>query len=252
MIRVNAKFSQADLKRLADDIPRRINNVGRVVGRAVAERTAAEVRGRLVGGGWIAIYRNGIFYKELPDGTEWAVAGFSEVELSDPPADTSLFWFVGAGLGNPLSFYNPWTLDLIPAIRGGYDDTVVVRMVAPAAVESRRAELAPIVPNVVQALQDAGAQILPDGEVVIDGHVYADLAFMARRLELGYEGYPRIPHWGPAASAANSNVSSWVSEGSVITAVEDVLVNGKEPGKVVEMSESERDALAKLREATWP
>jgi len=251
VIRFNSKLSDAEVKRLVDDVPRRVNNVGRAVGRAVADNVADEVKQRLVGAGWISIYRKGIFYKELPTGDEWAVAGFSKVELSDPPADTTLFWFAGKGLGSVLSFYNPWTLDAIPAVKGGYNDTVVARMMSESAVTSRRTELAPILPAVRTALADAGAQIEPDGQVIIDGEVYADLAFMARRLELGFEGYPRVPHWGPAASAAHANVGRWVSDSRVLSLVEDALV-GEEPGKVVEMSKAERDELARLREATWP
>lgn len=252
MIRLT-KTSKTDLKALSKDIERRIANVGREVGRAVAERVAEEVRKRLAGRGeWPEIYRDAIIYKESAEGDKWAIAGLSDrSELFEFPAENSLLYFAGNGMGQYPALHNPWPLDVIPALTSGYDDTARIEMHDPSTVETYRQARLLNVPGVINALKAAGGNVDPTGEtLVMIARVYADIKYMARRLELGFNGYPRIPHWAPAAALAASQGKNWATTPTVLRLVKSALKGGK-PVEVAKMTASQADEFARIREATW-
>lgn len=245
---------KGDLKTLQADIEKRITNVGRHLGRHVADNTTREVQRRLKGSGWIRIYRQAIIYRETPDGGEWAVAGLAELtnrpELFRNLASTSLAAFSPTGDGRWPSEYNPWPLDMIPAAfyRGS---TILVRNAPEATVEGERGKRARNLPTLLRVLSERGIAVRDDGLPVAENGIFADIAYLARRLELGYPGFPRIPHWGPAASTAEAAGNRWLKEPNLLRLVEGAI-KGAEPGEVPQMSRAEASDLARLREATWP
>ena len=249
-----------DLKELLADIPRRVKNTATEVGRAVSEQTAIEVQRRLGGrGGWIRIYSNSIIFLEGVEGGEWAIAGLNETrpDLFEYPAENSLLFF-GApnesdtgGLTSIMANENPWPIDVIPPLKGAYPTTATVQMHDPGTVETHREARLRSLSGVIELLQAAGGKVdeNPEALVLID-RVYADIAYMARRLELGFHGYPRIPHWGPTLSKAASSGDQWASTPTVLRLVENAI-KGKEPGKVATMSPTRAAELARIREASW-
>jgi len=247
-----SKTSATPLSQIKADLGRRLHNVQRVIGRELASKIESEVRQRIPSGGWLSIYRSSLTYRERDDGMEWAIAGMAEIELSDSPANQTLIGFAGTDpFGAVLKPYNPWPIDLIPPIADGYRDNVVARMASPSNVENERNRIAVLLPAIHSGLSDAGATVQPDGNVEINGKKYADLAFMATKLELGYIGFPRIPHWGPAAAKTKTNAKAWASTSEVAGNVDGALLGGKLPS-VATMSKVEAEMLAQLREATWP
>jgi hypothetical protein len=252
MIRLT-KTSGPNINKMLEDLPRRIKNVGREVGRAFSEQIAAEVKRRLGGRkGWVKIYRDAIIYKESPSGDSWAVAGLDDQHpnLFEFPAETSLLYFAGNGRGNIPAGNNPWPIDVIPPLKEGYDDTARVEMHDPGTVENYRQARMLNLPGVIDALNEVGSVDTSGDTLVMIDKVYADIAWLARRLELGFQGYPRVPHWGPAASAASSQGDKWVSTSLVHIAVDNAL-QGAESAEVPQMSKAEADELARIREATW-
>jgi hypothetical protein len=248
-ISFSSSFSQ-EPQRFIDDLRRRIDNAGRHMGRAVAGRIAGEVTKRIQGSGWLQIYRDAITYRETPDGTEWAVAGLSKEEnLFKFPADSSLASFEPVGDGRWPAEYNPWPIDMIPAAnyRG---TTIVVRGASKSSVESYRAARANNLPTLLAVLAEQNISVDPEGFPTADGGAYADIAYLAQRLELGYPGFPRKPHWGPAASVAESSGDRWLTSPDLVRLV-DLALAGASPGEVAQMTKAEAAELDRLREATW-
>jgi len=249
-ISLNGKWN-SDAQNLKKDLKKRLENVGRELGRQVSTKATRIVRKRLRGSGWIKIYRDAIFYRETPDGTEWAIAGLSQEEgLSKFPSKTSLASFTPSGDGRWPAEYNPWPIDMIPSAyyRGS---SIIVRNASESAVETYRGHRSRNLPTLLDVLKDQGIMVNDDGFPVADNGVFADIAYLARRLELGYPGFPRIPHWGPAAAATGSSIDGWLSEPRLLRLVEDAI-KGAEPKQVPQMTKAESSDLARLREATWP
>jgi hypothetical protein len=248
-ISLDSKFPD-ELLALKKELARRLENAGRHMGREVANQVTKAVKSRLQGSGWIKIYREAIFYRETPDGTEWAVAGLSQEEnLFRFPATNSLAAFTATGDGRWPAEYNPWPIDMIPAAsyRG---TTIVVRSAPESTVEDYRAARANNLPTLLAVLAEQNISVNPTGLPTADGGVYADIAYLAHRLELGYPGFPRVPHWGPAAAVAESSGERWLSSPELLRVVESAI-KGVEPNEVPQMTKAESSALARLREATW-
>lgn len=246
------------LQALLDDLPRRVKNVGTEVGRVLAEKTGEEVRRRLAGrSGWVKIYHDAIIYRENDDGNQWAVAGYTTAhpELFAYPADTSLLVVDPGNLPegeNPslvLAQYQPLPIDVIPALTQAYPGTASIRMYDAGTVETYRQAALRNLSAIREGIQNTGYQIDENGTPTWT-KVYADLVFMARRLELGYSGYPRVPHWAPALTALQTKAPAWSSSSAVLKLVEKAL-NGGDPVEVTKMSASEASEFARIRAATW-
>ncbi|MDX1486860.1 MAG: hypothetical protein R3268_01570 [Acidiferrobacterales bacterium] len=251
----HAQFkSDFPLDKISKDLDRRFHNAKRAIGRKLAQEVTKEVLKRVPpGAGWLDIYRKAITYRESEDGMQWAVFGMSEIKLQDPPAETSLLAFQGNDEFTAiLSPYNPWPVDLIPPIAGGYKGNAVVRNVAASEVEAARDRLNPLRGVIEKALSDAGATVMPPEFLVeILGKVYADIAYMAKRMELGYDGFPRIPHWGPAASKLNTMAERWAGQSESTEEVHSAFRGANLPS-VSTMSQAEARSLARIRDASWP
>lgn len=245
--------SSSPLNKIQKELEGGFEEVSRVIARKLVHKTAEEVKKRIpTGGGWLDIYKRAIAYRESQDGNDFAVAGLSEINLREPPADTSLLAFQGNDdFSAILEPYNPWPIDMIPPIAGGYQGNAVVRNVAPAEVGAARERIRPLIGTIQSALTDAGASVLPDEFLVeINGKVYADIIYMAERMERGYLGYPRIAHWGPAASKLKSSAARWASQSDVKS---DALsaMRGKVADSATTMSNAEAAKLKQIRDSTW-
>lgn len=247
------------LAELLADLPRRMKNVATEVGRAVTAKTEEEVKKRLSGrGGWVQIYHDAIIYRESPEGNHWAVAGYTTAhpELFKYPAKTSLLTVSGIGNlpegQNPslvISQYQPWPIDVIPALTMAYPGKAEIKMYDEGTVETYREAAVRNLPAIREAIENTGFKIDEDGFPSWD-EVYADIAFMARRLELGYTGYPRVPHWGPAGSALQSQGVRWATAPAVLKLIESAL-RGEDPVEVAKMSSAQAAEFARIRAASW-
>jgi hypothetical protein len=226
MTSFRAKISAEELRA---QIESRLDRAARVAGRAASDNVAKEVKRRIPdSGGWYTIYRNAIDYKEDPTSPRWSVGGLSEIKYSAIPVDESLVEFEGKdAFGSILAAYNPWPLDIIPPIKEGYSDNIVTRMAGEGGVESERDRLLPLLPLIKEALEEAGATLGDDSTfLVISGRIYADIAFLARRLELGYSGFPHIPHWSIAIAKLRSDMGKWLSQDGVAEQINEIIGGG--------------------------
>lgn len=250
--RFDVTFSE-DPRKLSAALGRRLKNVQTVIGRTLAERTSEAVKSKIpTGSNWLTIYKNSITYRESEDGDSWAVAGLATFDITTVPAKTTLIGFQGSDeYGSILKPYNPWPIDAVPAIAGGYKDTVVARQVSEQAVTAARSRIDNLISVIKAALVDRGAQILDGQPAVIAGKTYADLAYLAERLELGLDGAVKKPHWGPAAAKLTASAEAWIKDKQALDLIGLALSGGQLPSALT-MSAAEAEQLAKIREATWP
>lgn len=212
MIRATIKITP-NLKRWLKGNPERMTNIRRVVGRTVAARIKKEVLKRIPDdGGWFDIYRDAIVWQESAKGDKWAVAGLTDVELRQLPAEETLIEFRGGDLAaQVLAQYNPWTVDTIPAVDGGVSTDLIARPASQGEIEARRMALRELREEVIEKLGLAGASASLHDRPVINGRVQADLIFLAKRLEYGLGGFPKSPHWNPTAQRARTDAETWVT-----------------------------------------
>jgi len=253
MFKLEQKLSMP-IKQLAPMFEARAQKVGTVIGRALAEHTTEEVVKRIPDfGGWYRIYRDAIEYKESPDGREWAVVGEVPVDLKQIPANASLIYFDGMSeIGAVMKAYNPWPVDKIPPIAGGYNDKLKVRPSFGFVVNSNRKRIKKLLPAIQQNLQELGAQLLPPSEMVeARGKVYADLVTLAACLEEGCGDFPRVRHWKPAASKLERRAQAWATDPQVAEEVNGVLDGKKLAPPSTKMAANEAAKFRQQRDRSW-
>ena len=199
-------------KKYRESVDARVKKAKSAVGRKLSEKIRDEVLRRIPpGGGWLKIYRDAMTFVE-EDGT-WKVLAEADVELTQVPADKSLVYFDGSStVAAVLKSFNPWPVDTIPAISGGISATVSVLAASEAEVMEFRSRKLTQASSIDAALNSIGVTVKPYDRPVINGSVTADLRFLSRRLEFGLAGYPRVPHWTPAAAEARRSGETWIAQ----------------------------------------
>mgnify|MGYP001397520420 CR=1 FL=1 len=161
--------------------------------------------------GWYGIYKEAIRAFSTKDGLTWAVSGEWPVRYSTPPADTTLVIFEGATpVAKVLMEHNPWPIDLIPQVSGGYRMRATARAYPESQVDFRRAVLLLKKDFIHKELERAGASIQANEFPTVNGRIYADIAWMADALEHGLAGFPRTPHWASAYQEARKHAGAWI------------------------------------------
>lgn len=186
------------LDQLIEELPKRFDLIAKHLGRVIAEKAAAQVKALIPNkAGWYQTYRNAVGAFE--SGDKMVVAAQATITMPVEPSETSLLNFDSSTeIAKVLNPYNPWPIDLIPPIQGGYDLDVVVSAASAATVSAERVRLRSLLPLITQALTDAGASVLGDSQpVMIKGKLYTDIVFLAKLLETGADGFPKKPHWRP-------------------------------------------------------
>lgn len=198
------------------ELERRLRIAGSVAAANAAVHITDIVRSQIPSGGWYDIYKKAITYFASADGMKYAVSGHWETQFSTFPADTTLVTFTGTSdIASVLVQFNPWVIDQLPAISGGYRVAATAKPQSVSDVEARRKVLVGVATPIRDKLKAAGATIV-DGFPVVNGRVYADIAFMARALEHGLAGLKRIPHWLVAYNIATrsrkNSIRVWTEE----------------------------------------
>lgn len=230
------------------EVHRRARAAATVAGRAIAGGIQADVVKRIPRGGvWLDLYRKAIQYLEGREQDEWAVAGLSRTELTTVPAESTQIKIKGnTPVAKILAQQNPWTVDTLPAIFGGIPAEAEVRPATAGEMASHRARLAGVLDDVVGKLRAAGAQVILGGLPTVAGAVLIDLVFLQMRLEHGLGGFPRVPHWLPAARQAANKSAKWV--GAEGREIEAALEGKPVPRSDQEMGRALETKLRKRRE----
>lgn len=239
-------------KNFKKEVQRRVRAAATVAGRAIAGGIQKTVLNKIPSGEkWLDLYREAIQYLESRTHDAWTVAGLSPTALITVPAESTQIKIMGGEnasvVANILAGHNPWTVDTLPAISGGIPAEAEVRPASTSEMAAHRLRLSGVLAAVIEQLQSAGAQV-SDGFPQIGGKVFIDLVFLQMRLEHGLGGFPRVPHWLPAARQAANKSKGWVA--AERPAIERALAGEPLPD-VPEMSKALETRLAKKRSKTW-
>lgn len=261
---IKVTWTASELSRFKAQMPGRLDNAVAQIGRNIAAQTAAQVK-RLIPmtEWWHKLYRDSIEVYESSDRKKWAVMAVSAVETPLFPAETTLVNVTKSTGTSPdapvnnywlaLMPYNPWPIDLIPALTTAYVADLEVIPKTSQEVAARRATLRPLIPTIRKALTDAGASLSLGGPVInpkFAGRAYVDYVFLAKRLELGLGGMPRKPHWVPAASDLQAHGLAWGN--TPAGSVAKILETGSNPtGSPMPMSEARAKEFEDSRNTSW-
>lgn len=200
-------------KNVGRKIERRMQAARDELARQAVSKIADAVRQKIPSGGWFTIYREAIEYFESADGKRWGVAGLYPSALSRFDASESQVIFSGASqVAQLMAARNPWPIDMIPAYTGGYRAQAIVKHASVSEIDSHRKRLEGVIAEVKQELLSAGGAIELRGLPVIAGKVYADIAFLAMRLEHGLGGLPRRPVWLKTWNDLRNKMPGWTRE----------------------------------------
>lgn len=186
------------LDSLKTSIPAAAKAASEATSRALAEKLAARIRELIPDeGGWYDIYRSGVQLIEITPGRYEITTNLTQLGFDQIEAATTLLWFSGGDdVGRMLGADNPWTVDTIPSIRGGFSADIVVRPGSEGEVDFHRRRQRANQAAVSLMLERLSRPVDPNGLPVVNGRVMADVPFLARRLEHGLGGFPRTQIWG--------------------------------------------------------
>lgn len=181
---------------------------GEAATKKMAEKLAAHIRSLIPDkGGWYDTYRSGIKLVEITPGQFELSASLTELKFDKIEAATTLLWFGGGDeVARLLGNENPWTVDTIPSVDGGFRSDIILRPGSESEVDFHRRKQASNMTSIVAMLQRLGKKVDPNGLPSVNGRVMADVPFLARRLEYGLGGFPRTQIWGRLPTDA-SNMS---------------------------------------------
>jgi hypothetical protein len=113
-----------------------------------------------------------------------------------------------------LAKYNPWTLSMLPYSPKRNEAVTVTRRVSARELKSIEKQRQQDQPAWRKEFLDAGVTLPARAAPVqkLDTKVVSDVAFAGMRLEFGYGGVKRVPHWKPAVRAATQTVLRRLSQ----------------------------------------
>jgi len=213
-VKFRVQLEQSEpISQLVRELPARFDRIGLHLAKTLAQHALNDVKRRIPNkGGWYLIYRQALAV--FGSGRQLVAAGYANLSIPVVPSATGLISFDNSTpVARVLSPYNPWPIDLIPPVRGGYDLDVVVTATSESAVEAERSRLGRLVPIIRQALTAAGATLESEtASVWIRGNLYTDIPFLASVLE------KTRPHWSPAAqNTLRSGLSRGAREADNVT-----------------------------------
>ncbi len=242
MIRAKITEKGVPFSQLKEALTSRIENANAELGRQFAANISDEAAAGLPTGGWFTIYREAIKFFESADGQTWAAAGLWPQSFSTFPGDSTLVTFGGdSTVAGIMAQQNPWPITMIPAIAAGYRATAKARHASSVEMERERKRIDPVLEDVKSALVAAGGAIQVNTFPTIAGTIYADIGFLALRLEHGLGGLPRIPVWARAFRRAQVNAPKWAAQAR--PRVEQILRGSESASPIDAMPEQLRKAI---------
>ena len=199
------KMTKSNLSKIQGKVQKALDAGQVVIVREMAERLLMEVKKRIPNlGGWYTIYRNSLMVEVDESGPSpvGRVTVDTDTSLNTVPAGETAVFFEGEdAVAFILKQYNPWPVDMLPAIYGGA--TAILRLVPSSLTETTKLRELRVkdMPEAKKKLSEAGFAIASDSVPTFNGRVYFDFNFMAKRLEQGLGPFPPTPHWIPAKNA---------------------------------------------------
>jgi len=196
-----------DIQNLKKSIPEASAKGGHAALKVLAEKLRDRIRELIPDeGGWYDLYKQSIELIEVDRGHYEITTTVQEIKFGKIEAASSVLWVTGGDtFAKLLSTFNPWTLDTLPAVKGGIKCDLIMKAGSDTEVEILRRKQLDQRKKVEAAIRNANGVVYPlDAELpTIDGRVLADVPFLARRLEHGLGGFPRTPIWSRLDAEGN-------------------------------------------------
>jgi hypothetical protein len=191
---------------LKTSIPAAAKAAGEASTKKLAERLAARIRELIPNkDGWYDIYRSGVQLVEISPGAYEISTNFTQLGFDKIEAATSLLWFSGGDdVSQLLGADNPWTVDTIPSIVGGFSSDIIIRPGSESEVDFHRRKQRANAASITLMIERLGRQVSANALPAVNGRVMADVPFLARRLEYGLGGFPRTQIWGRLPTEASN------------------------------------------------
>ena len=129
-----------------------------------------------------------------------------------------------------LQRYNPWTVETLPFQPDRGDANVVSRMVRDEEAEFIAKKRMRQMPQIRQELARAGKRPGKDDQrrvkVKPGTDVVPDVAFDALRMEFGFGGGAKVPHWRPSIRYAIANIGVLFKSGQMMDTLRDPSYSG--------------------------
>lgn len=209
-----AKISIKDLSKITPSLKRAIDETHKRIAILVSEMVLEEVRRRIPDeGGWYAIYKNAL--KVVAEKDKIKVVGDARIAITTLPANNTAIFIEGTSdQAVVLQAYNPWPVDMIPAIEGGLMANARAVPSSESETMALRVRLFPLISGIKDSLLELGAKTINNGVPQINGKSYVDMDFLSLRLEHGLGPFSRHPHWIPAINKAANFINKAVKESS--------------------------------------
>jgi hypothetical protein len=153
-----------------------------------------------------------------------------------------------------LAKYNPWTMSMLPFSPKRNQAVIVTRRASEREINSIERQRKRDRPQWRKDLQEVGVRNVQRTEPLkkVDTKVVEDVAFAGMRLEFGFGGTKRVPHWRPSIRAAIRATKRLFTKKSPYTKVMNSKVSSNAwkrwPPKVTErLSTNDLKSFAKFQ-----
>lgn len=207
MFSLDDKELQAEINRLRTAIPEAAEAGGGAALKELMERLRDRVIQMIPNkGGWYDLYKKSIKVVDKGSDQYELTTTVAEISFGDIDAENSVITISGDDEASILIGQNgPWTVDTLPALADGINGTLQATPDVSEVNTIRTRQLANR-SSIVNKLKNLGVTVLPfDGTLPkVNGRVYADVPFLAMRLEYGLGGFPRTPIWSRIVTEAET------------------------------------------------
>jgi len=207
------EVDDAELQRKLKDLQVSIPEAAAAGGGAALKELMEQLRDRVIAmipnrGGWYDLYKRSIEVVEKGQGQYELTTTIAQIRYGDITAEDSLIFVIAADNDAAVivARLNPWTLDMLPALKGGLSATLDVKPADESEVSSRREVLMGERDGLVSDLRAISQEVYPFDSTLpkVNGTIRADVPFLALRLEHGLGGFPRIPIWSQVIPEAEA------------------------------------------------
>ena len=212
-ISIDTSEFEEEIELLKKSIPKAALEASRAGVHKVAEKLRQQIISSIPDeGGWYDLYKDSIVINVLDEDNVEVTTTINNISYGQIDASDSLIWISGPNaVAQFLGLQNPWPLDMIPALGDGLTADLLVRPASEREVENHRSRLMLDRGRIVSVLTQTYNEVVLefDPELPnINGKIVADVPFLAKRLEYGLGGFPRVPVWSMADASFNRLVVS--------------------------------------------
>ena len=238
------KINEDSIVKNLKGLGKALNDIKLTIGDSIAEDLKESLINKIssIGSGeWLKLYKEAINFSY--SNGRWVITGEREISADFLDADKNLIIFGNTDAASSvLANYNPWPLDLIPALSRSYSK-ITVRLDSESNIEAQRKRILSKWPEIKRKLQEKGYNITEYSLPKFEGKIVADLGALAKQLEFGLGPFQKQPVWQKTVSELTGKLTDITKKLNLD--LENTLKNGR--SKVREISPELKDMLANAK-----